>query len=468
MPWTGRQRSLEPVLSEIQKAYPQEAGQILHVLRRMPARCRGEGASTEQLSVVVRGLSRRILPSMVEYVETLPDRNLAVPWALGEMYAELPAQQPVPMRNPPPVSADAFRLLSRVERELRRTAPPVGGDRGPVLIAALDPLAAELRASSRALATYLGVSEVRVVDPEVAFPRSNCLVGRTRTGVHWWVRLPGETARRSRQKHRVPRTRLSRVRSRRPSEGTGTGDIDYASEAEVSKQEQIRALVQELDGVLGAPLLGPTKLAGAWTAGFHSVEDFRRGSFDRIEQLSGFGGPIAESLVLKLGGTVPPRHARPPHRSDGAGPRPPVPAESSSMSPPGRAGIPSAGPSNGGGGFNSSTGALIASSGPLPATRPVSPPPSPPRPSPPTRTPTATVNLPEPAVRDLAPSVPTASAAIVPVVFPIPPAVPPPEPPGRPLIEPVPEGGSPTHVASPSNPEPPTTTATVERSGPVD
>lgn len=308
-PWTGRQRSLEPVLAEIQRIYPQEAGQIVHLLRRMPARRRGEEDASGELSVVVRGLSRKILPSMVEYAETVPERIVPVPWSLGELYAELPTQQPVPTRNPPPVSPDAFRLLARVERELRRTGTTAERNRGPVLIAAVDPLGAELRGSSHAIASYLGVSEVRVVEPSAGFPRTNCLFGRTRTGVHWWVRLPGEPIRAVRLKHRVSRNRLTRVRSLRP--GSATAEVDFASEEEIAKQEQIRSLVQELDGVLGAPLLGPAKVAGAWVDGFRSVEDFARASSARIERLPGFEGPIAEALVRKLGGTVPPRSLRP-------------------------------------------------------------------------------------------------------------------------------------------------------------
>jgi hypothetical protein len=320
-PWPGRQRSLEPVLAEIQKAYPQEAGQILHVLRRLPVRHRGDAGTSEELSVVVRGTTLKILPSMVEYVETLPERVVAMPWPLGELYAELPGPQTVPSRNPPPVSPDAFRLLNRVERELRRTGRTESGGRGPIVVAALDPLAAELQASAKALATYLAVSEVRVVDPAVDFPRANCLFGRTRTGVHWWVRCSDQPVRPPHTKHRVPRSRLARVRSRRPGLASSTVEIDYGAEEEIAKEELIRSLVQELDGVLGAPLLGPAKVSGAWAAGFHSIGDFSRAPFDRIDKLPGFGGPIAESLVRKLGGTVPVRPRRPTYSSG------PVPAE---------------------------------------------------------------------------------------------------------------------------------------------
>ncbi len=310
-PWTGRQRTLEPVLAEIQKAYPQEAGQIVHLLRRSPPRRRGEAGSSEELSVVVRGLSRRILPSMVEYVETVPERTLPLPWTLGELYVELPGKLALPNRNPPPVSPDAFRLLARVEHALSRAPPPEGGVRGPVVIAVLDPLATELRSSSRAIAAYLDVPEVRVVDPGVDFPRANCLFGRTRTGVHWWVRLAGVAPRVARGKLHVPRPRLSRVRTRRPGTLGISGEVDFASPELVAKEEQIRSLVQELDGVLGAPLLGPAKISVAWDAGFHTLEDFTKAPFERIDRLRGFSGPISERLVRKLGGTVPPRSARP-------------------------------------------------------------------------------------------------------------------------------------------------------------
>jgi hypothetical protein len=307
-PWTGRERSLEPVVPEIQRLYPQEAGQILHLIKRMPARKRTEGAPPEELSVVVRGQSRKIFPSMVEFVERLPDRMIAVPWKTGEMYVELPAHQPVPIRTPPPGSADAFRLLSRVERELRRTAPVPASDRGPVIIATLDPFASELRAVARPLAAYLGVSEVRLVDLSVEFPRAHCLFGRTRMGVHWWVRLPGEVFPSTHTKRRIVREHSARVRTIRPS--TRLVELDYASPETVAHSEQVRALVQELDGILGTPLLGPTAVEGAWSAGFHSLEAFSQAPFDTISQLPGFGRPLAEVLVRKLGGVVPPRPVR--------------------------------------------------------------------------------------------------------------------------------------------------------------
>ncbi len=310
-PWTGRQRTLEPVLSEIQRAYPTEANQILHLLRRMPARKRGEAATGEELSVVIHGLSRRILPSMVQYTETLPERFVPIPWELGELYAELPAPQPVPKQVPPPVSPDAFRLLARVERALRRASATEGYRPGPVLVAVVDPLASELRASATVLASFLGVPEVRVVDPSAEVPGPKEVYGRTRTGVRWWAQLTGIPPRPRRSKHRALRPRMPRVRAGKSLGGILGGDVDYASDEEVTKVEQIRSLAQELDGVLGAPLLGPTKIATAWAAGFRSTDDFRAAPFERIERLRGFERPIADQLVRKLGGVVPPPAARP-------------------------------------------------------------------------------------------------------------------------------------------------------------
>ncbi|MCI4365822.1 MAG: class I tRNA ligase family protein, partial [Thermoplasmata archaeon] len=304
--WPGRQRSVEPVVAEIQRAYPAEASQILHVLRRMPARRRSEAGATDELSVVVHGLSRKIFPSMVEYVERLPDRVVAVPWALGEMYAQLPAHQPVPTRTPPPVSPDAFRLISRVERALAKGAARAPPETGPVLIAALDPLASELRGVGRPLALYFGVPEVRVVAPGAEFLRADCLFGRTRTGVRWWVLLPGRARRLPRTKHREHRAALPRVRPHLSTPELHLGEVDFTSDEEVTRGEQIRTLGQDLDAVLGAPLMGPTKVAGAWALGLRSVADFGSAPFEQIMGLPGFGRPIAESLVSKLGGVVPP------------------------------------------------------------------------------------------------------------------------------------------------------------------
>src|SRR5208282_5899791 len=51
-PWTGRHRTLRPVESEIQKAYPTQASQIVHLLQRMPPRRWETALGQEELTVV--------------------------------------------------------------------------------------------------------------------------------------------------------------------------------------------------------------------------------------------------------------------------------------------------------------------------------------------------------------------------------------------------------------------------------
>jgi hypothetical protein len=307
-PWNGRQRTLSPIVSEIQKAYPREASQIVHLLRGMPRRHRAEPDEPDELSVVVHGLPKQILPGMVEYVDGLPEGFQVLPWPRGELYAELPTHHAVPDRVLPPISPDALRVVGSLDRELRRLPAPNGAVHGPVVVATSDPVASELRSASRAVATFLRVAELRVVPPSAEFPSANCLFGRSRTGVYWWAHLPD----------RPPVVRRRKLRARRPearhrppeeADGGAPCAVDYASGEEVARQQQIRNLAQELDGLLGAPLLGPTKVAGAWSAGFHAVDDFGRARFEQIEALPGFGRPVATALAQKMGRPVPARTA---------------------------------------------------------------------------------------------------------------------------------------------------------------
>ncbi len=329
-PWTGRRRDLEPVLSEIQKVYRNEARQIEHLLMRLPARRRIEPGSTEELNVVVQGIPRRILPSMVAYVERIPERVVPVAWNQGELYVEMPAPQPVPTRVPPPLSTDGFGLVRRVERLLRQHAVAPGTPRPPIVIATLDPLAAELRNVSTRLAEYLNVAEVRVLDDYREFPLVECEHGRSRTGVPWWVHIQGVVPRRRPAKHRAPLLNRSRVRPTRPISPTREPERDFAAPEWIDREEQIRALMQELDAVLGSPLLGFAKVAGAWDAGLQSRSAYEAVAFDTLAALPGFGWTVAEALVQKLGRTPPPR----PVRQAVALPPPPmIPLTETSLEP---------------------------------------------------------------------------------------------------------------------------------------
>ncbi len=305
-PWSGRQRDLVPVLSEIQKVYPSEATQIVHLLRRTPIRRRPDGATAEPLDVILQGLPRRILPSMVSYVERLPDRFDPVGWPWGEVYVERPATVVAPPGTLPPLSPDLFRLVEVIRRERRRRPSGAPAGPAPIVVATVDPLAEELRRVAPALAAHLGVAEVRVVDAAGGLPRGPSFRGRSHTGVRWYLYLPGLPRPPRRAKARRPPAAGSRVRAPRPPT-PAAGEIDYASPEQIAHAEEVRALMQELDGLLGSPLLGFAKTNGAWEAGLRSRADFETAAFEAIAEVPGFGWPLAESLVEKLGRTPPPR-----------------------------------------------------------------------------------------------------------------------------------------------------------------
>ena len=307
-PWSGRQRVLRPVESEIQKVYPTQASQIVHLLQRMTPRTRAVGSSEEELSVVIDSYPVRIFPAMVSIVETLPKRVVPVPWPLGEMYAEVPGVAELGRASLPPLSSDALWLVRRIERRLR--ASPPASDEPPrvALVTVTEPLASELRSAQDPVARFLGLSEFRVVEKSEEAVPPNAVTGRTRTGDRWWVHVPGLAAPRPREKRPRPGTRLQRVSAAAPSKPME--EVDFADEKVVAQAEAVRALGQELDDIVGIPLLGPAKIAAAWDHGLHSVDDLRAAPFETISVLPGFGPPVADLVVAKIGGTVPPRAAR--------------------------------------------------------------------------------------------------------------------------------------------------------------
>jgi valyl-tRNA synthetase len=309
-PWARRTRRLVPVEKEIQRAYPSMAAQIVHILQRMPPRRAGESAGKE-LSIVVHGVPRAITPAMVTAVDTLPDRVVPTPFALGEMYVELPAGGPAGAAAPPPLSPDAFWLVRRLRQRLRQAPAPAGGTGRVAIACALDPLGAELKEKATSLAQYLGLSELRVVEKADESTPWDRISGRTRTGSPWWVHLPGVVA-----EPRAPKTRASHPARRRvpvpePGQRAAVDEVDYGAEAVVAEAQAIRDLGEELDALLAAPLLGPAKVSIAWEAGYRSVSKFGEDPFERLAALPGYGAPVASALWRKLGRT-PPKIARPP------------------------------------------------------------------------------------------------------------------------------------------------------------
>jgi tRNA synthetases class I (I, L, M and V)/Protein of unknown function (DUF835)/Anticodon-binding domain of tRNA ligase len=308
-PWAGRRRQLRPVESEIQRVYSSRAAQIIHLLRRMPERKWADPASGQEFSMMVNGQPTRILPSMVAWSETLPERYVPAEWSAGELYAEVPAGRELPPRPPPPLSPDAFRVVTRVAHRMRSS--PTAEPR-VAIVAAPAPLAVELSAVAVPLAAYLGLQEFRVVESERVLPRHGLIYGRTKSGTPWSFHVGGATGPAHENKTRPVRIHGHRVRPAFTPGDLAPTVLNYADEDLMARAAGIRVLGEELDEILGAPILGPSKVAAAWEVGLRSVDAFRQAPWSTLVALPGFGVPVASALVTKFGGTVPPRPPRTP------------------------------------------------------------------------------------------------------------------------------------------------------------
>ena len=344
-PWVGRQRQVRPIESEIQRVYPTQASQITHLLRRMPSRRSGEPSPSAELSVVIQGLPRRVLPSMVDYVETLPEGMIPSPWGLGELYLEIPGSGRAQRPTPPPLSPDAFWLVRHLERRLRRSRGARDRTGLSAVISAADPLASELRSAAIPLARYLEVAEVRVPESIAEPPPPHCLRGRARTGTRWWIDLPGLPPPTHRTKGRVVHPQSPRVPTRRGRPSSAEVEVDYADERVITEEEAVRTLNRELDAVLHSAVLGPAKIRAAWKQGYHDLGRYRSATFDELLELPGFGRGAAEGLVVAFGGTAvtpsrgpfrPRTSARsaPPRGPEGARPPTVVDLAPPSLEPP--------------------------------------------------------------------------------------------------------------------------------------
>jgi len=327
-PWSGRQRVLRPVDSEIQKVYPTQASQISHLLQRLAPRRGAAPTASEELNVVIDGYPVRIFPAMVSFVETLPENMVPVPWSQGEMYVELPTGAAGVRPTSPPLSSDAFWLVRRLERRLRASPAESSASRRVAIVTAKEPLFSELRSIAEPLGRFLGLAELRVIErSEEAMP-PNAMTGRTRTGDRWWVHVPGLPGPRVRIKHPTSSSRICRVTVAPPP--APSNEVDYADEQLIAREEAVRALGRELDEIVGLPLLGPAKVSGAWELGLHSVDDLRRAPYATVAALPGFGGPVAEVVLARIGASAPTAgtQPRPPPSV------PPAPPPTVSSSPP--------------------------------------------------------------------------------------------------------------------------------------
>jgi Protein of unknown function (DUF835)/Anticodon-binding domain of tRNA ligase/Helix-hairpin-helix domain len=314
-PWEGRQRRLVPVESEIQRAYPMLATQIVHLLHRMPAR-RSAEADGRGVSLFVQGQPHQITPSMLTAVEILPERVVPTPCSLGEMYAELPSGgMSASGELPIALSTDASWLVRRLVRRLR-SLDPEGARSAAVRVVAIDPLAKELREHWAALAKNLGVASLTIDPPSADGPAvAPTITGRTRLGARWSVEIPGVGPRIAggrRQSGRVSHAASRRMPMRRRPGLSSSPEVDFADPPVIQRGEEVRALGEELDKLLGAPLLGPAKVSLAWEAGYSSRAELEQASFDELATLPGFGRAVAAQLFEKTGRAVPPPPPRPP------------------------------------------------------------------------------------------------------------------------------------------------------------
>jgi tRNA synthetases class I (I, L, M and V)/Protein of unknown function (DUF835)/Anticodon-binding domain of tRNA ligase len=309
-PWAGRRRQLRPVEAEIQRVYASRAAQIIHLLRRASER-KVVDPGPQGFSLMVNGQPTQILPSMLDWVETLPERTVPVPWHDGEMYIGLP-QGATPAGVPaPPLSADAFRLVERVRHRLRESAGTASSP-AVVLVVASGGLGTELTNVAAPLAANLGLKEFRVVPSERELPPGRWEHGREHSGASWAFHLTGEPREPIPSKRRPSHGRGERVRPAFAPDAIAPTVRNYADDEFVQRHTAVRALGDELDELLGRPLIGPSKVDAAWDAGMRTIDDFRHADWDTLVALPGFGVPVASALVEKLGGIVPPPPPRRP------------------------------------------------------------------------------------------------------------------------------------------------------------
>ena len=308
-PWLGRERRLRPNESEIQRIFGSQASQISHLLRRIPPRRNGVRSEPTELSVVIEGIRHYVQPSMVTYSDTLPEGMAPTPWPLGEMYVRREeAEGPTPAALPP-LTPDAYWLVRRLARRLQRGGPVATTGR-VAIVATSDPLAAELRSVAAPVAAYLGLDELRVNEQvEETAPRGR-ITGRTRTGARWWVDVPGVT-----EPARPRKRRISPRRRRRLPVGSAplrptVVETDHGAPEAIAREQAVRVLNEELDSLLGVPVLGPTKVSAAWDQGFQAVEQYRQASYETLAALPGFGRSVAELVLVRLGRPPPPHAAR--------------------------------------------------------------------------------------------------------------------------------------------------------------
>ena len=321
-PWKGRKVEARPIAAELQKAYPMQHQRILRILEGMSAERIREGVQGQSLELVIEGARLPIAPSMIEVGESLPERVVPVSCPLGELYLELPAAfDQRDARRPPALTPDGFRVLYSIRRSIDRSPTPSAID--VVHVSVRGPLAEEFARQAPEVSRYLQGIAVELSPDASGFRPSETRYGRTARGEPWAVWLPG-APRDSTSKPRPSLPGRPRVRGRRPS-GEATVTLDYLSDSLREQETDIRDAVQRFDGELGRPLIGPAKLAAAWSLGLNSFEKVSQAEFAVLAGVPGFGPAVASAVVTHFGGTVPAAELRARTSSPVVVVRPPSP-----------------------------------------------------------------------------------------------------------------------------------------------
>ncbi|HEV2450172.1 MAG TPA: class I tRNA ligase family protein, partial [Thermoplasmata archaeon] len=125
-PWTQRRVSIRFDRDALRQAFPVYHRRILSVLETLDPRRVREAARSQTLAVALEGQPAiRVPASMVEVVETLPERFVAFNWPGGEAYAELPARVAESRAAPADrLTPDLERIAAHIRRRLRAGGTP--------------------------------------------------------------------------------------------------------------------------------------------------------------------------------------------------------------------------------------------------------------------------------------------------------------------------------------------------------
>jgi hypothetical protein len=296
-PWEGKRVEAHPVLAEIQKTYPTQAPRVARLIAGMNGRRVQEGVRSHSLELVLEGHPTPILPSMVEFTESLPPGVVPVPWELGELFVTVPNAAAAPDgRLAPALTPDGFRVFRALRRRLDRSPTPSAAER--IILACRGSLAEELERHATALSRYFDDREVTVRPDPSGFPTEESYFGRTRRGEPWALWIPGIVVP-ARHKTRARRPHRPRVP---PLAATSVeqAELDFASPELVAREAAIRLDVAAFDRALGRPLMSPAKLAAARDAGFSDFDSLAQAEFGRLAGLPGFGPVIAAAFLERF------------------------------------------------------------------------------------------------------------------------------------------------------------------------